>query len=211
MGTVLTILVVCLALWLLTKLISTAHGQSSSTEHDLSMLPERFVIFDLETTGLKAEQHEIIEIGAIRVNRDSDMHDTFQTLVVPKKRISKRITELTGIDRQMIDKDGTPLEEALEAFFEFSGDLPMIAYNAEFDEAFLRSACQQTQIPFPSNEICCALKMARRSWKDRKSYKLADIAKDGGLSLNDNHRALGDCRRTLTVYVAAASTLGKYR
>jgi len=50
----------------------------------LSSLPERFVVFDLETTGLKAGQHEIIEIGAIRVNRDSNQHETFSALVMPE-------------------------------------------------------------------------------------------------------------------------------
>jgi len=64
---------------------------------DLTHLPERFVVFDLETTGLDPSKHEIIEIGAIRVNRDSDQHESFQALVKPAGKVPKRITELTGI------------------------------------------------------------------------------------------------------------------
>src|SRR3990172_4884986 len=112
---------------------------------DLSILPERFVVFDLETTGLKPDAHEIIEIGAIRVNRDSDNHDTFQALVRPNKKIPKKITDITGITQEMVEKDGDSLETALPQFIEFVGDLPLVSFNAEFDMAFLTAAVQKTQ------------------------------------------------------------------
>jgi len=35
---------------------------------DFSVLPQKFVVFDLETTGLDTVRDEIIEIGAIRVD-----------------------------------------------------------------------------------------------------------------------------------------------
>ncbi|MCJ2184144.1 3'-5' exonuclease [Novosphingobium sp. 1949] len=178
---------------------------------DLSMLPERFVIFDLETTGLDPKRHEIIEIGAIKVDRDSEDHLSFQTLVIPNGRITARITEITGIDRTMVKRDGLPLEQALTLFRDFVETLPLVAYNSDFDEAFIQSACSRIEQKSFGNEFCCALRMARRAWPNRKGYRLADISRDGGLSLDDSHRALGDCKRTLTVYVAAARILNSYR
>lgn len=178
---------------------------------DLSMLPERFVVYDLETTGLEASRHEIIEIGAILVNRDEDEHLTFQTLVKPTKRIPKRITELTGITADMVESEGRELHEALTLFREFVGELPLVAFNAEFDDAFLRAACESLAAPHFTNEVCCALKLARRAWPGRKSFRLSDLARDGNLSAEGTHRALGDCRRTMIVYAAAARQVGTYR
>lgn len=176
---------------------------------NLSVLPERFVVFDLETTGLEPQSHEVIEIGAIRVNRDSDHHDTFQALIRPAKKIPKKITEITGITQSMVEKEGEPLATALPQFIEFIGDLPLVSFNAEFDMAFLLNAVYQTQPgQQTNNQVSCALKMARRAWPGRKSYRLADLAKDGGLSAEETHRALGDCQRALIVYTAAASKLG---
>ena len=41
------------------------------------------------------------------------------------------------------------------------------------------------------------------------SYRLADLAPDGGLSSAGRHRALDDCKRALIVYTVAASKLGR--
>lgn len=170
-------------------------------------LPPRFVVLDLETTGLDPAQHEILEIGAIRVNRDSDVHQTYCALVKPMKRIPKKITEITGISQDMVDSEGDPLEKAIREFATFIEDLPLVSFNAEFDMAFLENAAKQNSLVI-GNPVSCALKMARRAWPGRKSYKLRDLAKDGGLSDEGTHRALGDCKRALIVYTAAVSRLG---
>jgi DNA polymerase-3 subunit epsilon len=174
---------------------------------NLAPLPQRFIVLDLETTGLDPVRHEIIEIGAIRVYRDSDIHDTFRTLVKPVKHIPKTITEINGISQDMVDREGVPLEEAIRGFATFIGDLPLVTFNAEFDMAFLQTAAKQHNLVI-GNQASCALRMARLAWPGRKSYRLSDLARDGGLSDEGTHHALDDCRRTLIVYVAAVSILG---
>jgi DNA polymerase-3 subunit epsilon len=176
----------------------------------LDHLPERFVVFDLETTGLDASKDEIIEVGAIRVNRTSSQHETFQASIKPSRKIPKRITDLTGISNEMLEENGEPLDKVLRKFAEFIGDLHLVTFNAEFDMAFLSNAASRHQIEV-KNEFSCALKMARRAWPGRRSYRLADLARDGNLSSEDAHRAIGDCQRTLVVYTAAAAKLGVIR
>ena len=68
----------------------------------LNHLPEQFIVFDLETTGLDPSRHQIIEFGAIKVNRDSTNHQTFQTLVKPTRKVSTKITEITGTTNEML-------------------------------------------------------------------------------------------------------------
>lgn len=62
-----------------------------------SHLPDSFIVFDLETTGLNAKTEEIIEIGAIKFKKGSTNHETFQALIKPNKKIPKKIIEITGI------------------------------------------------------------------------------------------------------------------
>jgi len=200
------ILAISIAVWLIARM-----RPKRITSVDLSVLPPRFIIFDLETTGLDSERHFIIEIGAIRVNRDSDLHETFQALIEPRSRITAKIRELTGITREMLEADGLPIHQALAEFRSFVGDLPMVAFNADFDKGFLAAECRRIGQPSFANEVHCALKLSRRAWPGRKSYRLSELAKDGNLSMDDNHRALGDCRRTMIVYAAAARRVGSHK
>ena len=118
-------------------------------------LPDSFVVFDLETTGLDASQHEIIEIAAIRFKKGRTAHDTLQGLVKPKGRVPQRITELTGITQGMVDRDGDPIRDALEGFATFFGDLRLVSFNAEFDMAFLQAAAKNSGLPPFRNPISC--------------------------------------------------------
>ena len=169
-----------------------------------------FVVVDLETTGLDPTRDEIIEIGAIRIRGCSELVETFQTLVKPRRRIPKEITELTGISSQIVKGKGQSLEKALEGFVAFAKRSPLVCFNAAFDMAFLREAAKRHNMVIRSR-ASCALKMARRAWPGRTSYQLCDLAKDRKLSDEGTHRALGDCKRTVLIYTAAASKLRRKR
>jgi DNA polymerase III epsilon subunit family exonuclease len=174
---------------------------------DPSLLPQRFVVFCLETTGLDPTRHEIIEIGAIKVNRGSVQHEKFETLIKPLKSVPKEITSITGISQDMIDREGEALETAITDFAAFIEDLPLVAFNAEFHVAFLKNSAAQYNI-FIGNPVSCALKMAQNAWPGRQSHRLVDLARDGKLSTDRPHRAFDDCMRVVFVYHAAASILG---
>ncbi|OGS97394.1 MAG: hypothetical protein A3H31_00015 [Gallionellales bacterium RIFCSPLOWO2_02_FULL_57_47] len=170
-------------------------------------LPDSFVVFDLETTGLDASQHEIIEIAAIRFKKGRTAHETMQALVKPKGALPLRITELTGITQEMVDRDGEQIRDVLDEFATFVGDLRLVTFNTEFDMAFLQVAAKGNGLRTFKNPTSCALKLARKAWPNRKSYRLDDLAPDGEFNSGISHRALEDARRALIVYAAATDAL----
>lgn len=173
----------------------------------IDILPDTFVVFDLETTGLKFDRHEIIEIAAIRYKKGKNQHDTFQSLVKSKKAVPQKITDLTGITQAMLESKGAPISEVLDGFAAFVGDLRLVTFNAEFDMAFLQAAAASAGRSEFKNPVSCALKMARRAWPKRKNFRLDDLATDGQINAGKAHRALEDARRALIVYAAAAAEL----
>ena len=69
-------------------------------------IPNKYIAFDIETTGLDPAYDEIIEIGAIKIENDKEI-ETFCTLIKPEYEIDEFITELTGITNEMVKKEIT--------------------------------------------------------------------------------------------------------
>lgn len=173
----------------------------------IDSLPDSFVVFDLETTGLDASRNEIIEIAAIRFKKGRTAHETLQTLVKPQGAVPLKITKLTGITQKMVDCDGEPIRDVLEDFRAFFGDLRLVSFNSEFDMAFLQTAAKNNGLPPFRNPTSCALKLARQAWPNRKSYRLEDITSGEQFNSGTAHRALEDARRALIVYAAASDVI----
>ena len=104
-----------------------------------------FVIYDLETTGLRPDDCEIIQIAAVRF-REGRMHraETFFSYARPARPIPSFIARYTGVtDRHVAGAPRPP--EMLRRFAEFVGeDSGLIAHNGHrFDSRFLDATCRR--------------------------------------------------------------------
>lgn len=159
-------------------------------------LPEHLVIIDLETSGLKPDLHEIIELGAIRINQGEEV-DSFQALIKPQQPLPEAVAQLTGLSHQQLKDQGLPIQEALPAFLSFLSSHPIVAHNIAFDLAFLREACAQNGLSFPGNRRIDTLALSERHVKDAPDHKLTTLMEHFELPYPDRHRSLADCRATL--------------
>ncbi|XP_069119349.1 uncharacterized protein [Argopecten irradians] len=107
------------------------------------------VFFDLETTGFGTNAH-ITQIAAVKADGSS-----FDTFVTTKQRITKKITEVTGISSangRMSYKgayvEAVPIKQALESFIKFvNANALLVAHNCKrFDGRFLARALTACKI-----------------------------------------------------------------
>lgn len=185
----------------------------ANTNIDWSHIKDDIVFIDFETTGLKPETHRIIEIGAIRFNKEKYLTtktvDSLSMLIRYEKKLPAKIVEITGITNEHL-KDGEDIKTGLEQLLEFIGNRTVLAYNAEFDKAFLMEECVRCGIEIPSTlRTVCVLQLAREALPGFENYKLATLAKRLGLEVN--HRALSDCSVTFQVFVACFQGAEKKR
>ena len=159
------------------------------------LIPNEYIIFDLETTGFSPQYAEIIEIGAVKV-KDGIIVDRFQTYVKPLGRIPRNITELTGISEKQTA--GAPcIESAFTAFKRFIGDDILIAHNSSFDCRFLAAVCCLMQQSL-DNSVLDSVKMAKTYITDVPNHKLETLKDRFGIRLR-SHNALDDCVVTYNV------------
>lgn len=158
-----------------------------------------YVVIDVETTGLRANEHEIMEIAALHVV-DHQVVNTYSTLVRISALVSESIVSLTGIDNQMLNEEGIPLAEAMQRFLAFVMDRRVVCHNAAFDYAFLKAACRKCHLPEFKNPYADTLQMAKHQLDDVPDYKLATLAACLGIDMPHAHRALNDCRATLELF-----------
>lgn len=166
---------------------------------DDSLFHTTFVVVDLETTGLKSTSDHIIEIGAVKT-RGGKTIDTFSSFIDPGIEIPAHITSLTGITTN--DVESAPqLGTVITQFLEFARGSIWVAHNAKFDIGFLRQACADLNVDWPSPSVVDTLTLARRVLNRSQvgSFKLSALARYVGSPNRPTHRALDDAISTVDV------------
>ncbi len=158
-------------------------------------IPDRYVIFDLETTGFSPQYAEIIEIGAVRVVNGLIV-ERFQTYVKPYGKIPPNITALTGVSEKQT-ASAPRIDAVFPKFKEFIKSDVLIAHNSSFDCRFLAAVCGMLCETI-GNSVLDSVQMARAYIKGVPNYKLETLKNHFGIRL-PSHNAVDDCTVTYNV------------
>lgn len=103
----------------------------------------RFVVVDVETSGLNLSKDNLIAIGAIAVvNGQIDLADSFEVVLQQAVSSDKSNILIHGIGGET-QTDGILPAEALLKFLEYLQQAPLIAFHVAFDKTMLRRAIKQ--------------------------------------------------------------------
>jgi DNA polymerase-3 subunit alpha (Gram-positive type) len=160
-------------------------------------LRDSYVVFDIETTGFSPVNNKIIEIGAVKVE-NGKITGRFSEFVNPKEPIPFRIEELTSITDDMV-QDAPEIDVILPKFLDFCQGSSLVAHNAEFDTSFIRENCRRLSLPYDFT-VVDTLPLARLLLTDMAKFRLNNICKKLGISLENHHRAIDDATATGEVF-----------
>ncbi|MDD4373151.1 MAG: exonuclease domain-containing protein [Bacteroidales bacterium] len=158
---------------------------------------KKYVIIDVETTGLKAGPEKITEIAAV-LHDGHRVIDSFSSLVNPEKKIPYRITQLTGINDQMVA--GAPkFYELARQFIEFTEDAILIGHNVSFDYRFIQAEYKSLGYDF-RRQTMDTVKLSRKLIPGQPSYSLGKLCRNLNIQIENRHRALGDALATTRLF-----------
>lgn len=100
----------------------------------------RYVVVDVETTGLNLLTDTLISIGAVAVvNGRIVLEDSFSVVLQQQESSGKENILVHGIS-STAQREGDDPVEALLAFLEYLGKSGLVAFHVAFDETMIRRA-----------------------------------------------------------------------
>jgi len=155
-----------------------------------------FVVFDLETTGLRPGSARPCEFGAVRVRR-LELEERFETLANPGARLAPAIAALTGLRDEQLRR-APPVAAAVRRFLAFAGDAVLVAHNARFDMAFLDHETARLTGSRVVATVVDTVGLARRLL-GRQPANLAALSYRFATDARPCHRALPDAEATAEI------------
>ena len=171
----------------------------------------RYVVVDLETTGLDFTQDSILSLSAIRVvNGRIRIGETLDELVNPGVSIPLSSIKIHGIVPEMVAK-ARPISEILDDFLSFLGVDVIVAHHARFDLSFLNKVMRSRygfslQNAGLDTALMCRELFSRNvskayAMKDGgNEYGLDSLARQLGVEIHERHTSLGDALATAMIF-----------
>jgi DNA polymerase III subunit epsilon len=102
----------------------------------------RYVVVDVESSGLDAQRDQLISIGAVAIDQGEIQPQDFDVVL--------RQENASSVDNILIHRIGGTAQqaglaphEALLCFLEFAGKAPLVAYHAAFDRTLITRALRE--------------------------------------------------------------------
>lgn len=172
----------------------------------------RYVVVDVETSGLDLIRDKLISIGAVAVvNGKIALGDSFYMVLQQQAASDKDNILLHGIGRTE-QLEGVPPAEALLAFLEFLGKDPLVAFHVTFDETMIRRALRDhlgLNFKHPWLDLAYVMPGLHPPLA-RKFRALDDWIGHFGIRIDARHNALADALATAQLFqLAMAQAQGK--
>jgi len=181
---------------------AVAKKKTAETSDDVPGLPNSYVVFDLETTGLNCTDCQIAEIGAIKV-RDGKVVDTFSQLVYIDFPMPQAALNVNNITDEML-ADAPHATEAMKSFIEFIGEgAVLVGHNIKrYDLPIMKRVATACRLDFDYAEAIDTYQLAQLAWPHLERWSMQVLREFLNIKNDDAHRALADCEDEMSVYDA---------
>jgi DNA polymerase-3 subunit epsilon len=152
-----------------------------------------FAVIDVETTGLSASSHRVLELAIVRTDPAGRVVDEWVCRFKPDGPVGA--THIHGI--RDVDVLGAPrFGQVLPEISARLAGAAIAGHNIRFDLAFLRAEYARAGWALPHLPALCTLDASWHHLPHLDRRRLADCCAATGIPLPNAHSALGDARAT---------------
>ena len=164
---------------------------------------ENIIVFDVESTGVDVTEDEIIQIAAIKLNKNGEVVDKFEKFLKNKKPV-KDSYYVHGFSDEMLQRIGEEKEKVLKEFVEYSKDSIIVGHNVQYDINILCSELERNNLGKPKfKTFYDTLDIYRRFYPGNINYKLENLSKVYDTKHKPSHDAMDDILATKELLVMA--------
>lgn len=166
-----------------------------------------FTVFDVETTGMSPVNDRIVQIAAVRIDRDGFI-SRWNSFVNPGRKIPAGVVAVHHITDEMVSA-APVFAKAGREFIRFASGSTLVAHNARFDLGFLQESLHRTGLPLWNGKTLDTLRLVKTTHPHLPSYKLQSLRSIFQLQSDDNmqaHRADADVEWTLQILEIALNS-----
>jgi DNA polymerase III subunit epsilon len=156
----------------------------------------RYVICDIEATGLEADR-EMIEIALITY-QDGKITEVYDTRINPLRPISAFIQEFTSISARELEAAPKFYDVAEAIRLRLEGAI-FVSHNTDFDYTLLKKKFAEMGQELELKTFC-TLKVAQEVVPGLRNYNLDALCSFFDIKIHDRHTAIGDARATLELF-----------
>ena len=179
------------------RFVQTAGLWRLAMELNSAEIALAFIALDVETTGLRPDQHRVIEIG-LALYRNGRCTERYSTLLNPERRLPEYIRKLTGItDSELIS--APRFADIADKVLALICEYPIVGHNIGFDTGFLNAELRRLNKEPLTNPTIDTVPMAMRVLGRTMRPSLDRVAHALGMPVRDKHRALADAELTAAV------------
>jgi len=163
-----------------------------------------FCALDVETTGMRASVHKIVEIGMVKFTFDGVI-DEFETLVNPEQHIPQSVTRIHGITNEMVSSS-LPVSSIIKKIKSFLNGTILVIQNPGFDFSFLSRAFYDNNIKMDVLYAIDTVRLSKRAYPQLGNHKLDTVSEHIGFKF-EHHRALPDAYACMEIFLSSLSVL----
>lgn len=158
----------------------------------------KFVIVDVETTGLNCKSDRICQIAFSEVKNFVEIN-SFSTLINPTVPIPPEITRINGITNKSV-KNSPVFSDIINIILNSFYDSVLVGHNIDFDYGFIKAEMERCGYDLPELLRIDTLKLSRKYLKIPNN-KLETVARSMNFFSNNWHRADNDVEMTKNIFI----------